>query len=441
MVYAASPPKGAVVAYAFHDIETDTDVASLSPGYSMKPASALKIITAFAAVKLLPQNFKFITAIYTTGKVSNGELMGNIYIKCSGDPTLSREDIYELIGKLKSLGINRINGNVYLDKSIFDDELYGFGWDVSSIKFCYSAPVSAAMVDSYCSYYNKQKDVLNYQPAMNPAFISLDNNATSLKDAECDFELSHIKNNQYRLHGCTTADSAPENLKIAIMDPDHYTFSIIDHAFKQHKIIFNHLQFGKTASNADLKFYHESVPLDDLIIEMLKNSNNQIADSLFKTFSYLRYGQGSWKKSQKIVTNLLNEELELKEQEIKILDGSGLSYHNLISVNALQKLLLKIYQKPDTYASILKGLPTAPINGTLERRFLDTNTKYTIQAKTGTLADTSTLSGYITTDRGNFIFTIMTNNSIEETAKNREFEENLIREVMDSLPVKLSSSR
>ena len=53
------------------------------------PASVTKLFTATAALLRLKHNFKYQTAIYTTGSIVNGTLNGNAYIRFTGDPTLS----------------------------------------------------------------------------------------------------------------------------------------------------------------------------------------------------------------------------------------------------------------------------------------------------------------------------------------------------------------
>ena len=52
------------------------------------PASTLKIITTSTTLELFGSDYRYETILQYDGKIKNGVLYGNIYIKGSGDPTL-----------------------------------------------------------------------------------------------------------------------------------------------------------------------------------------------------------------------------------------------------------------------------------------------------------------------------------------------------------------
>ena len=76
------------------------------------PASIQKLFTATAGLSYLKPDFKFSTKVFTTGNIQNGELQGNLYLKFSGDPTLTTGELKGIIEKLRTYGINKIQGRV-----------------------------------------------------------------------------------------------------------------------------------------------------------------------------------------------------------------------------------------------------------------------------------------------------------------------------------------
>ena len=86
------------------------DFYQLNKDSFFTPASITKLFTATAALLKLKPNFQYQTAIYTTGSIVNGALNGNVYIRFTGDPTLTSQMLNALISTLAKRGITSING-------------------------------------------------------------------------------------------------------------------------------------------------------------------------------------------------------------------------------------------------------------------------------------------------------------------------------------------
>ncbi len=68
----------------------------------LTPASTMKILTAEAALLYLGPEYHFSTQLLTDAKsVKNGVLQGNLYVVLSGDPSLTYNDLYELMQTLR----------------------------------------------------------------------------------------------------------------------------------------------------------------------------------------------------------------------------------------------------------------------------------------------------------------------------------------------------
>jgi len=97
------------------------------------------------------------------------------------------------------------------------------------------------------------------------------------------------------------------------------------------------------------------------------------------------------------------------DNDFFLYDGSGLSPDDEITPRALTRLLS--YASRQSWGEAFKrSLPVAGVDGTLDHRFLNSRLKGRMWAKTGTLSEVNTLSGYVNTDSGRTLaFSIMVN--------------------------------
>ena len=124
------------------------------------PASTQKVITALAALLQLGPDFRFTTTLETKGSLDGGVLKGDLIARFGGDPTLKRQDIRNMVATLKKAGVQRIEGNVLIDTSVFASHDKAPGWPWNDLTQCFSAPPAAAIVDRNCfsvSLYSAQK--------------------------------------------------------------------------------------------------------------------------------------------------------------------------------------------------------------------------------------------------------------------------------------------
>ena len=102
-------------------------------------------------------------------------------------------------------------------------------------------------------------------------------------------------------------------------------------------------------------------------------------------------------------------------------DGSGLSRYNMFKPNEIVTVLIELYKGYGE--SLFELLPQGGVSGTIKSWYKGENGPY-VFAKTGTLSNNHTLSGFIKCDSGKvLIFTFMANhytvptNQIKENSK------------------------
>ncbi|CAI9395346.1 D-alanyl-D-alanine carboxypeptidase DacC [Bacillus sp. T2.9-1] len=73
--------KRSLVGISIRDQETGTILFEHMSDLRLTPASNMKLLTSAAALKVLGEDYQFITEIYGDGRVDKGHLKGNLYIK------------------------------------------------------------------------------------------------------------------------------------------------------------------------------------------------------------------------------------------------------------------------------------------------------------------------------------------------------------------------
>jgi len=120
-------------------------------------------------------------------------------------------------------------------------------------------------------------------------------------------------------------------------------------------------------------------------------------------------GEGTFAKGKEIVEETLDG-MGVARGSYSYADGSGLSRLNLVSADALVRLLRFMYRNPG-FQYFYDALPVAGVDGTLSERMKGTKAENNVRAKTGTLTAASGLAGFLRTSDGEMLaFAIGVNN-------------------------------
>lgn len=403
------------------------------------PASNLKLYTAAAALLYLGPNYTFQTTLATNAENSSGpQLNGDVYLKFSGDPDLTLNELTRLIQTLKAKGITAIKGNFYLDTSTMDQENFGPGWMWDELNWCYAAPINSIMLDHNC--YNialaaNKKVGTDSNIALLPKysqFITINNNVViaAANNSTCNIDIHYLPNNHYQLNGCLPQAKTLQTIKIAVHNPKLWAAQIIMTLLQENHIhLSGKISLGVMPVSATTLATYQSRPLAILVRQMLKKSDNQIANILLKTLGHVYYKQpGNWQNGVAALQAILKQQLKLDFTHSNIVDGSGISRYNLITPEQTAQLLLAMYNNKQLAPIFISSLPVAGVDGTLADRMQDAEIKGKISAKTGTMTGVSSLSGFATTQKQHkLIFVIFSNNFVVPNNQVTALEDNICR--------------
>jgi len=400
---------------------------------SFVPASIIKIFTAESALLLLGPNYKFPTSFVTNAKTVNGGILnGNLYLVLTGDPSLTYYDLEDLMASLKSQHIQQINGNVYIDSTAYDQEIYGPGWVWNDKRFCYAAPISASIINHNCLTFQVKPGKLGHSANIvdstgyvNP---SIQNNVLTRSSASsaCRIRLGPGENNAIVVSGCMPKGRI-QGVSSVITDVMYYNKALVTRLLSRYGVRVNGaITTGAAPSKPTVLAVHESSPLHNLITQMLKKSDNIIAGSLFKKVGEVYTKQpGSWENGSSAVTRILSTQMGVNTWRINITDGSGLSRYNLITPAQMIRVLDFAFHHHGTNYEFISALPVAGVDGTLKHRLY--NVAWKVRAKTGTMTGVVALAGYaINRDKEPLAFVIIVNGRMGLGWKYKGIEDQIV---------------
>ncbi len=403
------------------------------------PASTIKLFTAVTALQYLGPDYQFNTTISARNKtIKKGVLQSNLYFRFSGDPSLSRDDLLIMLSKLRALGIKAIKGNVYIDDKIYDQEQYGPGWMWDELHLCYASPIHAIKMNDNCV---QMKLIPAKKAGQKVKIINLHDQSIAIKNdlvtgsskqSNCRFHVVSDFRNQYHFIGCIRNNRKPFALNFAVRNIRLYMQKTLKSQFRKAKIkVTGKFDFATSRRGKVLLVTHSSDKLSELVTDMLKDSDNDIADALYKVIAFKYFAKpATWSLGAKAMKKILTEDANINMDNATIVDGSGLSRYNLVSPMQMLELLYFVYKSPDIKPILFQALPISGTDGSLQYRMGTEHTKGKIYAKTGTMSGVSSLAGFIETKNHKILaFAIMFNN-FPGSARKYEKVENQICSVL-----------
>ncbi|HET8807632.1 MAG TPA: D-alanyl-D-alanine carboxypeptidase/D-alanyl-D-alanine-endopeptidase [Methylophaga sp.] len=426
---AAKPiPAGADVALYVINAQSGEAIYSERAEQFQQPASLQKLVTGLAAKLYLPNDFRFATTLETNGD--------DAILRFSGDPNFTRSHLRLLIGRLKAHS-PIINGNLYLNGGTFDsfERAIGVPWDNMGV--CYSAPSSSLTMNGNCVYGK-------LEATTEPPIKAVKASASDLVDIEvgsviireglntqnidCDLKLSANNNNQFTVGGCVGTHELPVNFHLAVQNPTELMIKVLYEELKRAGIKLN----GAIIRNDSVKgteiARHLSEPLPQLVDEMIKKSDNLIADNLMKTLGHKYFDlPGSFENGEAAIKAILKEKANIDLSKAVIVDGSGLSRNNKMTAKQLMQVVQYIFTHPE--AGMADTLPVSGVSGTLQWRpsVVNAPLKGQIAAKTGTLYGVYNLAGRIKTRSGKSLLFVQIISNYHPSSKNRNVARKPIR--------------
>ncbi len=379
------------------------------------PASNMKLLTTAGALFILKPEFRFKTLILTNGSLSGDTLHGDILIAGKGDPSLTTEMLSEIAYRIRAEGITHISGNILFDDTYFDTIPYGKGWMWDDLQYGFSAPINALSVNRNTCIISvrpgdKQGDALSIGIQPHTSSITIRNNGITGNTG--DFFIKLIFEEEKHIvivSGSLPANAPVKRFTRAVQKPSLYASTLFKEKLEAAAIKLNgQVKQAQVDSSFDTLLVHYSAPLLKILYDLDKNSSNFIAEQTLKTIGAESEGiPGTAEKGIKAIAMTLKQN-RIVEGALQQTDGSGLSRYNLITPHQITTMLYHLYYSFAYGPELLTLLPVSGIDGTLKNRMKDNAMRGRVRAKTGSMSNVSTLSGFCKTRSGRILtFSIM----------------------------------
>ncbi|MEY2810555.1 MAG: hypothetical protein RLZ66_2066 [Pseudomonadota bacterium] len=364
---------------------------------SVNPASLMKLVTTSAALELLGPSFTWRTPVYVEGVVREGVLQGNLYVRGQGDPRLGVEKLWQLMRRVQGLGIQRIEGDIVLDRSAFEVPWRDPGsFDGEPLR-PYNATPDALLINfkSLLIHWVPDRAAQEVRIHMEPPLAGVQfPSQLPLTSGECGDYRSAVKADfsdplKPRFSGAYPASCGEKIWPVAYADPAQFAPRAILGMWQQlGGQLRGVVRDGVVPAQLKPVFWHESAPLAEVVRDINKYSNNVMAQQLFLSLSLQQQGLGKQGSSQEIVNRWWRERVAMPPPTLE--NGSGLSREERVTSAALARLL-QVMWRATVMPDLMASLPVAGQDGTLRR----SQAQSRAHLKTGSLRDVMGVAGYV----------------------------------------------
>lgn len=399
-----------VSAVAIHvqAVDSTKPYLSVNANSSVQPASLMKLLTTAAALDVLGPDYRWTTRVYTNGTQNGEVLQGDLIIRGSGDPRFSQQDLWQLLRRLRALGIRQITGDVILDRSLFvpvKDDAAQFD---QKPERAYNALPDALLLDTKSVLIHLIPDPARQRVrvTIEPYLTDFSLSAPALSVGECGEWRSQLglrmEQKKIFFAGSYALACGEKTLAVHAYPLTHTEY--FDASLRQlWREMGGSLQGvareGVLPAQAQEITQWQSAALTDAIRDINKFSNNVMARQLLLTLA----AEGGYLPASKeagaaVVRQWLIAK-GINAAELVVDNGSGLSRADRLSAALLARILKSVWLSPHM-PEFIASLPLAGVDGTMRKRAENLSVKSFAHIKTGSLTEVAGIAGYVTTRSG-----------------------------------------
>ncbi|HLK91718.1 MAG TPA: D-alanyl-D-alanine carboxypeptidase/D-alanyl-D-alanine-endopeptidase [Polyangia bacterium] len=390
----------------------------------MDPASNQKVLATTTALMRLGADWRFRTEVTGAEPTADGVVVGDIYLRGSGDPTVGSGDLDALAAELARRGVRSIAGAVVADPRRLGDDEPGSDEEAPADE---DGGAASATDDAKLEALGKLSPrvplVVNHglmtvriRPAAEGGLPA----EVTTTPADPSFVVHDTVKTKARGRSRVTVRLSVAGARIQIDVDGRIGLGRGALVFRRrvpHQALYAAALMRASLTSAGITVrddarvapapparpgrarpllaLHESAPLAILLRKINKDSENDYAERVLEAAGAEVYGGGpTGEKGVHLLREVIGE-LGLPPSSYVPRNGSGLGHANRITADAMAALLRSLYLDPRVGPELLQSLSVGGVDGTTRNRFKGTLAAERVRAKTGTLRGKSCLSGLV----------------------------------------------
>jgi D-alanyl-D-alanine carboxypeptidase/D-alanyl-D-alanine-endopeptidase (penicillin-binding protein 4) len=399
---------------------------------ALNPASNAKLYTAAAALAMLHGDHRFETTL--SGTLKGSTVVGSLVLRGFGDPSLETHDLWSLVEELRAEGVTKVTGDILVDQRFFDELTTPPAFEQQPNEWAaFRAPVSAVAVNENTLTLSVRPTSVgstalsSFEP---PGFVDVEG---EVKTAESGADTVGLalsgsgRRMSAKLSGAVSADARLVRYTRRVEDPTLLAGYALRALLDEAQIKVGGEVKPGSLKHATVLARHQSAPLAELLFALGKQSDNFYAEMIFKSLGGETKGHPAKSADAATLVTQWLDRIGASDTGVVIKNGSGLFDSNRVTAASVVALLRAAYRDSAIMPEYVAQLSIGGVDGTLKNRFHAEKARRAVRAKTGTLDDSSALSGYVLgpPGRGPVAFSILINHIQGKVSAGRAAEDTL----------------
>ena len=278
---------------------------SIQSDLRLKPASNLKLVTCATALTLLGADWHFTTRFEAAGKVSGGVLAGDLVARAGGDPLFEPDGggsldrwLDDLAAQLRAAGVGRVDGALLLDEGDFLQPGPGPAWPSSNDfwkEYCALSAGFSANAGCISARVTPGSWVNARATAhIRPRDLGLDRRGqvtTGKRGSRLDVRVG-ASAKAFTVGGSVALGAAPYLARFAHPDPvELFGHAVIGGLERRGIAVRGGFRRTRGAQGGQRLATLRS-PLAELLVPILRDSKNSLADQVFLATGHAQGGGG-----------------------------------------------------------------------------------------------------------------------------------------------------
>jgi D-alanyl-D-alanine carboxypeptidase/D-alanyl-D-alanine-endopeptidase (penicillin-binding protein 4) len=457
-----APPLGrAHVGVLVVDGETGQTLYARDAERWFVPASNQKILVTAAAWALLGPDYRWRTEVHATRPPAGGRLDGDLVLIGSGDPTMSRRywasgaaALGALADSLRARGVREVDGALVVDVTGWDSTTVSPTREVNDLIYDQGATGGAFAIDEGKLTVTVRGSAragtaaeVDWSPRGPTGFV-VSRVLTAHPDSSARVVARYLPESRRLVLEGRAPPGAIDTLVFAQRDPVRLAAFELAGAMARAGVqvrrgwrvrwdAVEEPPGGSTCGGPDavrgpgchapetVLAVLESPPLAEVAGGVLGPSQNWIAEQVVRTLGAELGEHGSLDEGLAVLQRFLSD-VGVDSLDVRPRDAAGLAAYNLVTPRAIVRVLRHMAARPDGDAFRDAMAEPGEEGSTLDDRLAGLEGR--VFAKTGTISNVSSLSGYVVREDGRrLVFSILANAAGASTSEVRAAIDEIVR--------------